>query len=365
VDIEGELVETSDVWEACGYCRNKDISQGDPIGLMLPVMSGYRNVRSTSADLLEDRPSNLDILTEAQVHRVDFDGQRAVGITMVDGRTIRCSQEVILCAGSIDSPKILLHSGIGPVECLEKFGIPVVHENRHIGQNMRDHYFTSMSFTARPDSQSRINGPGIGCHAMGFFKNQQVLASREFDDLPSQVKRHLELPTVPTFEMVHQPRMTPSVPPWEQHKEETAEMPMKDPVTIMNVFLMNAQSRGEVTLKSADPSDPPAIIPRYLAHPYDRRVVIEATRECLRVLDHPASSKSHDKTAINHAPNLESDEDILGFWRQNGVSSMHMSQTCMMGKSQDDGACVDSSFRVFGVNALRVADMSVVPLLPK
>lgn len=123
---------------------------------------------------------------------------------------------------------------------------------------------------------------------------------------------------------------------------------------------MNEQSTGEVKLQSANPDDPLLVDPKFLEHPFDRRACIDIYRHVLELTKHPAIAK--DTTATILGSKSESDEDILEHWKNNLSSSWHMTGTVKMGQDDTDAA-VNSHFQVFGVEKLRVADMSVVPLL--
>jgi choline dehydrogenase-like flavoprotein len=126
--------------------------------------------------------------------------------------------------------------------------------------------------------------------------------------------------------------------------------------------LLNEQSEGSVVLQSADPQKPLLIDPNFFSHPYDRRQAVEMTRELLRLTRHPSFQKDTIKTMFG--PDSESEEDILAFWRKYSASTWHLTGTARMGHSIE-GAVVDKDFKVFGVDNLRVADMSIYPHLPK
>jgi choline dehydrogenase-like flavoprotein len=126
-------------------------------------------------------------------------------------------------------------------------------------------------------------------------------------------------------------------------------------------FMMNQQSRGEVTLQSSDPNTPLLFNPRFLEDPFDRRACIEIYRHLLEVSWAPTFAK--DTVSTLTGPASESDENILTFWKDSLSSCWHMTGTAKMGKADDKEAVVDRSFRVMGVHGLRVAGMSVVPVL--
>ncbi|KAL8865234.1 MAG: hypothetical protein Q9174_006997, partial [Haloplaca sp. 1 TL-2023] len=128
------------------------------------------------------------------------------------------------------------------------------------------------------------------------------------------------------------------------------------------VSLMSLQSRGTVTLRSNNFADPPNIDPNFLKEPFDKRVAIEAVREAMAFLDSPALKRDHVRFAAE--PKSLSDSDILDFVSKTAISMWHMCGTVAMGSPDSTDTCVDSEFRVKGVDGLRVADMSVAPFLP-
>ncbi|KAL7782112.1 hypothetical protein V8C37DRAFT_398032 [Trichoderma ceciliae] len=347
-----DMAETADTWAACGYKINPDGSDGDHVGIAMAPLSGYGGIRSTSADLLENAPENLHVRTKSWVYRVQFEDGQAKAVTLSDGEIITAAKEIILCAGSVDSPKILLHSGIGPAAQLSSLGIPIVYANKNVGQDLGDHYHMFCFFTNRDDSMCRAGAPNGG-NIMGFLKSEAALRSPEFEALPKIIQRRLQKPTVATFEIAHfgaSDRTHPSI-----HGRSS----------ILVIELLSSQGKGEVTLASADPAVPPLVRPGYLEHPWDKRVAIEATREAMRVMDHASSPKSKVPGTTHVCPKSDSEEDILDYWRRSLISTWHLTGTCKIGKSESaDRAVIDPEFKVYGVNGLRVADMSVVPLVP-
>jgi choline dehydrogenase-like flavoprotein len=203
---------------------NLDINSGNPLGWGPCPSSAYKGVRSTSADMLLDGAENLTILTEAPVQRILFDGKTAIGVES-EGRAHYASKEVILSAGALDTPKLLMLSGIGPSEELQKHQIPLLHELPSVGRGLRDHVHINMVFRRRPSMSDRPafytnpeavaaarvqwekdqTGPlaeyGVSM-AIGFMKSQRIYDSAEFKSLPSEEQRHLMAPTVPSFEVL-------------------------------------------------------------------------------------------------------------------------------------------------------------------
>ena len=285
------------------------------------------------------------------------------------------SKEVVLSAGALDSPKILLHSGIGPKDQLAQYNIPVIQDSP-VGQGLRDHYFTSLLYSRTDASTDRKAFYGnqaamdaateqwnkdrggdwtkYACElGIGFFKSDGIAASDEFRSLPAPEKKYLQLPTVPHYEILtHFPIhwFIPDFPPENLN------------YSCLLGFVYNSQGRGEATLQSSDPNERLKFDPKFLSHPFDRRVAIETLRNLLKIGDHPAYAR--DTVAPISVPRSTSDEDLLDYWKSTLSSAWHMTGTAKMGKVEDPDAVVDSRFRVIGLQNLRVADMSVLPVLP-
>jgi choline dehydrogenase-like flavoprotein len=375
------MVSMMDIWEKAGYKLRGDVGDGQGLGMGVCPNSAYNGVRSTAKDMIANGPDNLHILVNSPVRKVLFDGKKAIGVETLDAKAYYGSKEIILCAGALDTPRILMHSGIGPGDQLSKFDLPILHENGAVGQNLVDHFHCSPTWEVResPDTAARDawyhspaeekvaalerwkkdhTGPLTDIctqYAIGMFKSPAVLTSKEFADLPEAKKRHLRAPTTPSYEVI------PAGPTTEQIVD-----PLNAPPLIsFYTFVLNQQSRGSVTLQSADPAVPLLFDPNFLSHPYDRRVAVEAMREILKVAASPAfAARVVGPSAISGVPKSDSEEDILAYWKQNFTGTWHMTGTCKIGKSEkEDEAVVDPEMQVFGVESLRVADMSIVPFV--
>ncbi|XDG02145.1 hypothetical protein ABKA04_001760 [Annulohypoxylon sp. FPYF3050] len=373
-EAEKDVIPTLELFEKAGFELNPDHNSGNPIGIGLCVNSSKKGVRSTAADLLIPQPENLTIVTNAPVQRIILEGKKAVGVES-NGKKYLASKEVILSAGSLNNPKILMHSGLGPKAQLEKYDIPVVKDVPAIGQGLRDHMFVPLAYqrtegeTDRPSfygnkeaqaaalEQWKKDGTGpwstFACQLLiGWFKLPQLASLPEFQALPEAEKAYLNLPTVPHWEIASNFPLHFLVPDF--------------PDSALNyccflVFLYNAQSRGEVTLQSADPNAPPLIDPKFLSTPFDQRAVVEIMKEVNKFLHSEGYAK--DTVATIAGPTGDSDEELLDYWRNAISSSWHMTGTVKMGKPGEADAVVDKDFRFMGIEGLRVADMSVVPIL--
>ncbi|PKK48999.1 hypothetical protein CI102_6023 [Trichoderma harzianum] len=352
------------------YSEPESRGTGGPVHVSLPstwapglelLLSAAKEYGADSS-YLSDIPPNLIIKTESPVARILFDGKKAIGVELTSGKQYFATRETIISAGAIDSPKILLLSGIGPQDELASHSIPVTSVLPGLGNNFKDKCMVylkahlqpstvpsiSMSDMARWQQQweeDRTGPMGVEpCRiATGYFKLDNLETFTEFQQLDEQAKQLLVRPRTPAY--------------------ETAPGIFADPTTGGSLFgtpviLMHPQSTGKISLRSSDPAAAPVIQLNYLQNPYDRRVLVESTK---KVIDFIYNSKV---PAVGPIVGLtgKADEDILQFVRNCVSTAWHPQGTVKMGKLDDDTACVGSDFRVIGVKNLRVADLSVVPV---
>ncbi|KAJ5727018.1 hypothetical protein N7493_006045 [Penicillium malachiteum] len=380
---EKDLPLILDSLEEAGLQRNLDHNSGNPIGMGLMINSASSGRRTTAA--LFEHHQNPDgripnwVIIHASATRVMFDDKKAIGVETrsqsgSDLNIYYATKEVILSAGTLDTPKILMHSGIGPREHLEEYSIQVVQDLPAVGQGLKDHFFVPLVLARSPETNDRNSfygseeamsaglaqwnkdktGPWTkhGCQvACGWFKSDKITSSQEFKDLDLSVQEFMNRETIPHYEIISGFPMHLMFPQLFQDYSYLS----------LIGFLMNEQSTGEVRLQSSKPEDPLLFDPKALTHPFDQRAAIEIYRHLLDITKHPAFAKDTISTILE-APS-ESDEDILQFWKDNTSSSWHMTGTVKMGKEGDVDAAVDNRFRVFRVEGLRVADMSVVPVM--
>lgn len=199
------LPDISDIFTAAeqsGHQVNPDVNRGDPIGMGMGTVCISRGIRATSSSAYLSRPPpNLRILPDAPVARVLFEGKRAVGVETTDTRRFTAKREVILCGGALNTPQILMLSGIGAAHELNQNGIPLVHDSPMVGKNLQDHCFAAAGLVLRKDSDQGL-GPGSQSPTpMGWFQLPSVTSSEEYQELPDRVKRHMNKPTVPHMEI--------------------------------------------------------------------------------------------------------------------------------------------------------------------
>lgn len=293
-------------------------------------------------------------LIRAYARRVVIENGRATGVEVERGgkiEVIPAAAEVIVAASSINSPKILMLSGIGPAAHLAEHGIPLVADRPGVGANLQDHLEIYMQFqAARPitlykywnlwgkamiGAQWLFTGKGLG--ASNQFEACGFIRSKAGVDYPD-IQYHF-LPIAVRYD---------GQAAAGGHGFQVHTGPMR------------SKSRGSVTLRSADPREAPAIRFNYMSEPSDWedfRAAIRLTRE---IFAQPAMA-GHVKAEIQPGMNLQSDDELDSFLREHVESAYHPCGTCRMGAAGDPMAVVDPECRVIGVEGLRVADSSIFP----
>ncbi|MEI7916038.1 MAG: GMC family oxidoreductase N-terminal domain-containing protein [Mycobacteriaceae bacterium] len=329
-----------------------------------PVLDGFcetavtqrRGARWSSADAYL-KPvlyrSNLTLQTEATVRRILFEGDRAVGVEFDDAnghrQVVRAAREVILCAGAVNTPQLLMLSGIGDSKELGEFGIPVVHESPEVGRNLLDHLITPLGFAVRDDSLFDAEKPK---QLANYLLRRRGMLTSNVGEAYGFVRSRADLQW-PDLELIWAPAPFYEEGIGEVHGHGIATGPV----------LLRPLSTGTVRLRSADPSAKPVIDPKYLSDPggVDRAAMMEGLRITVRIAQSPAlqdilggivrpvNATAFDEETLEHA--LDSLSHTL----------YHPVGTCRMGR--DEHSVVDPQLRVRGVRGLRVADASVMPNL--
>jgi choline dehydrogenase len=316
---------------------------------------GGRRRASTARTYLHPvlkRP-NLQLVTNALVHRVVFDGKRATGVEFSRGGTVEradAAREVILSAGAVGSPHLLQLSGVGDAEHLATIGVPVVHELRGVGRNMQDHYVARVSHSvvgARTANEQSRGLPFAGEVLRWLFTGKGMLTYS-----PSIVAA-----SVKVLEGSATPDMQITFAPGSFKGGQMGELDVT-PGLSAGAWQMRPLSRGYVEARSNRPGDMPAINPRYLSDESDRRAIIGGLRFARRLFAAPALAKFvRDETFPGK--DVQTDDELLDYARRNGGTCYHASCTCMMGSHPM--SVVDSELRVHGIDGLRVIDASVMP----
>ena len=309
---------------------------------------------------------NLTILDEAQVLRIVLERGRAAGIVLRRGgaeRVVRARREVILSAGAIGSPQLLMLSGIGPGEQLAALGIEVLRDMPGIGANLQDHYITRMSFRLaghRWSANRRIAGWRLPLEALRWAaRGSGVLTwSPGMFSLFARTAAGLEAPDI---QLNGGPLSWAEQPGAGRWPGLRIGVPEAEPGMTIGVWQCRPESRGSVTLASADPAAAPRIAPRYLATEADRACVVRGIRLARRWLSAPPLAGIVLGEA-RPGPRAETDDELLDFARETGGTVYHPCGTVRMGG--DPLAPLDAGLRLRGVEGLRVVDASVFPDIP-
>jgi choline dehydrogenase len=299
------------------------------------------------------RRPNLRVATHAHVTQVLFEGRRAVGVRYVRRRgghaVVRAEREVVLAAGAVHSPVLLLHSGIGPAAHLRALGLDVVHDLPGVGENLQDHLAGGAIVRCR-EPVTLVAAESIG-HLLRYFLLRRGMLTSNVAEACAFVRTRPDLPA-PDLELIFAPV------PFVAHG---LEKPSDHGLTI-GALALQPKSRGRVTLRSLDPFDPPAIEPRYLsdADGEDLRVLVAGVRLARRIFAAAPFARWAGEPLLPPAE-VRTDEELAAFVRERAETLYHPVGTCRMG--DDAGAVVDAALRVRGVEALRVVDASVMPVI--
>ena len=345
-----------DAAQACGHVANPDFNGEQQRGVGYYQVTQKDGVRcSTAASYLRatrDRP-NLTLRTRAATHRVLLDGHRAVGVDYRHhGRLTRAEgREVIVCGGAINSPHLLMVSGIGPADHLRESGIHVMHDLPGVGANLQDHLdICTLQQCTQPVTYDRLNefavairyllrhdGPGTSNIAEGGA----FLRTRFAPDARCDVQLHF----IPALLDDHGRHRLPGSG------------------YTMHACTLRPRSRGMLRLKSANPAVKPAIHANYLsdAEGFDLTTLIEGAK-LSREIFAAAPFDAYRGEEIFPGTDARSDADLAAFIRRKAETVYHPVGTCRMGN--DESAVVDCELRVRGIAGLRVVDASVMPCLP-
>ena len=347
-----------------GIPRNPDYNSGDQAGtgyFQRTVHKGYRYSAAKAFLYPARKRPNVDIRTNAQVTEIIFDGTHANGVRYHQGKqgsptiNVHSRREVILCAGALNTPKLLQLSGIGPAKVLGDLGIKVRADLCGVGNNLRDHYGVRMVSQLKgiKTFNSMAQGLPLGLEIAKWLLGRPSLLSVS-PSLTHLFWKSSDALETPDLEYV----MTPA-----SFREGTVGLLDNVPGMTVGVWQMRPESHGFVRPVSRNPFDAPEINPNYLSDPRDQQVLLRSIRLARKLMTTaPLQPWLTGKT--NPDQNLQSDDELLDWARREGITVYHMIGTARMGPDGDPGAVVDSQLRVRGLQGLRVADASVMPVMP-
>ena len=336
-----------------GIPRNSDFDGAEQEGVGLFRVTQKRGRRhSSAAAYLKPalRRSNLTVETFAHATRLLFKGRRAVGVEYARQGELKqatAEREVILCGGAVNSPQLLMLSGIGPAEHLNDLGIPVLSELPGVGQNLEDHLLVGVTYQctkpiSMADAEKVKNVLSYLLFRKGLLTSNVAEAGGFIKTRGDRIAADLEILFAPAFFMSHG-SLNPS-----GHGFSIA------------VGIMHPESRGRIALRSSDPFDPPVIQPNYLAEESDFRLLVKGVN-LLRSVGQAKAFEPFRGAEVWPGAQAQGEEAISEFIRNTAETLYHPAGTCRMGS--DPMAVVDSRLRVRGVEGLRVVDASVMPAL--
>lgn len=294
---------------------------------------------------------NLTVLTSAHAAKIVLEEQRAVGIEYIRGgstETVGAEREVIVAGGAVNSPQLLMLSGIGPGEELRRAGVGVRHELPGVGKNLQDHVMVSVGYLCtKPVSMASAESLGNVLRYL-LFRGGPLASNVAEAGIFRRTRGGLNEPDLqllfgPAYYVNHGLR------------------PRKEHCFGFGPTLVTPESRGSVTLKSGNPLEAPAIRANYFSTAADMRVVVEGVK-LSRQIAHTKAFAGFRGDELHPGASVQSDEEIGEFIRAEAETLYHPVGTCRMGS--DAMAVVDAQLRVRGVERLRVVDASVMPRIP-
>lgn len=351
-----------DAWVAAaqtaGYPFNPDYNGANQEGV------GYfqlttRNGRRCSAAVAYLKPirnrQNLNVITHALVSRIELDGKRATGLIYRDRsgqmKTLKVRREIILSGGAINSPQILMLSGIGDPDHLKDNGLEPIHALPGVGKGLQDHLQARLVF--------KCNEPTLNDEVRSLFNQARIaLKYALFRAGPMTMAASLATGFVKTRPDAQTPDIQFHVQPWSADSPGEGVHPFS--AFTMSVCQLRPESRGELRLDGPDPTKYVKIIPNYLSTETDCRTIVDGVNIARGIARHsPLTSKISEEFRPTSDLSCDDYEGTLDWARSNSVSIYHPTGTCSMGTSEN--SVVDPSLKVNGIGNLRVADCSIMP----
>jgi choline dehydrogenase len=354
IDLTRRFVRAA---QEAGFAYSSDFNGASQYGVGLYQVT-QRAVRRSSSAIAFLYPAmarkNLTVETSVRATRIVVENGRAVGAEILRQgsarpETVRARREVIVSAGAISSPKLLLLSGIGPADELKAHGVASVHDLPGVGKNLQDHMDVyccaslkePLSYNGQDTGLMMIRHGieflmfGTGAVTSNVCEGGAFVSTTGDNDWPD-----IQMHFLPAYVIDH------------------GRVKVSGHGMTLNTAYLRPESRGEVRLASSNPMDEPLIDPNYLAEPADLRHSIDGFKLARQIL---AQSSLASVTRAEHLPgaNVRSDDEIAAYVRQYGKTDFHPAGTCKMGR--DDMAVVDSELRVRGLAGLRIIDASIMP----
>ena len=344
-----------DAGEQAGQGRSDDLNGYQPEGVAR-LDATKRNGRRCSAAAAFLHPvlgrSNLTLIPRAMVQRLTITGNRVAGLTFKRGHdthSVEAEREVILSGGAINSPQALMLSGIGPADHLRAHGIEPVIDLPGVGQNLQDHATVVMQFTCtKPVTLDRYAGlTRKGLAGARWLLTRKGPVSSSVWEAGGLIRGNDDVP----------------YPNLQYHMAPVGFEQSGDDLALLQAFAIHIdqlrpRSRGHIELRSAKPTDKPALHFNYLSDPFDMTELIQGVRKTRELVSQSAFNGLLGRE-LSIGDDLKTDDDIAKGIRQHTGTDYHPCGTCRMGSGPD--AVVDGEMKVHGIEGLRVVDASVIP----
>lgn len=346
-----------------GIPRNPDYNGAIQEGVSYSqrtINKGRRVSAATSYLRPAMKRSNLTVITNAHATGIALDGKRATGVRYLKGgrngqpQEVTARREVILSGGTYNSPQLLQLSGIGPQDLLSSIGVPVTHGLQGVGENLRDHY--APRFVARVKNIGTMNESVRGLKLAAEIAKWAFTGKGVLSQSPTLVYCFWRSDdTVETSDL--QLTFTPA-----SYNEGVQGQLEREPGMTVASWQQRPDSHGHVRARSTDPFEAPLIQPNYLAEESDRRVLLAGMKLARSLLASKPLEPFYDYEDFP-GRNVQTDDELLGAARERGTTTFHPMGTCRMGPASDTSAVVDDQLRVHGIEALRVVDASIMPMM--
>ena len=351
---------------AQGYAHNADFNANDQEGIgfnQITVRDGRRSSAATGYLAPALRRRNLQLIRNATATRVLFEGRRAVGVEYErGGRLLRITarKEVVLSAGAIGSPQLLQLSGIGEPARLGALGIETVHASPQVGRNLQDHVGYDLIFEATVPTLNATLGPLLarGRAGLTYLMTRDGPLSLSVNQAGGFIRDHPKR-TRPNLQLYFSPLSYTRAKPGRRR----LTAPDAFPGFMIGISNCHPKSRGWLHIRSADPHARPELHGGYFSDPADLDELIGAVGIMRALAAQPALSR-YIKAELGPGEHVTDRAALEAFIRQTTTSVYHQCGTCAMGADAGQGAVVDPRLRVHGLEALRIADASIIPLIP-
>ena len=348
---------------AAGHPRSPDFNSATPEGFgyyHFTIRNGRRESAATAFLSAARRLPNLTIRTGLEVLRLRLDGGRATGVDVRAGgriETLEAESEIILAAGAIGSPTLLLRSGIGPADELAALGIDTVADRPEVGRNLHDHVLVRVCHGT--DSDASLHGLTRIDRAAAAFLRAWLTGTGPMTVFPLEAGAYLRGPgaDLPTIQSHFLPALSSATVRFNPF----ARADNAGPGFMANASVMRPLSRGALRLTSASPDAPPDIRVNYLSDPRDVDTLVDAV-EMLREVFAQAPFDPYRGPELSPGPEVRGRKALAAWVRETASTVHHLVGTCRMGN--DAGSVTDPELRVRGVAGLRVADSSICPAIP-